>query len=85
MNQSMSQLRKTMEQFTNTAVAIMSKPITGAGIGVSAVVLKWMGIISTGLGLIAAVIGVCAAVYSLIHNRNLVKEDRKRLKDLGID
>lgn len=71
--------RKFMDGVTNTIIGVASKPMTGASIGVGAMILSYIGIISTIVGCIATIVGLIAAIYSLLHNRNLVKEDEKRM------
>jgi hypothetical protein len=69
-----------METITNSVTLLISKPVTGITLGLGATVLTWLGVLTTIFGFIAATIGLCAAIYSLIHNRNLVKQDLKSQK-----
>ena len=63
---------------TNTISAIAAKPITGITLGLGASILTWIGAVTSVLGCLAALVGLAAATYSLIHNRNLVKADNKK-------
>jgi tetrahydromethanopterin S-methyltransferase subunit E len=64
---------------TNTIATLAGKPATGITIGLGATVLTWLGIITTVFGCLAAIIGAAAAIYSLIHNRNLVRQDEIKM------
>jgi hypothetical protein len=67
-----------MDTFTNALTTLASKPATGILISGLTTIGLWIGLVTPILAFLTLIVGLGAAIYSLNHNRNLVKEDKKR-------
>ena len=53
---------------TNTVAVIASKPISGISLGITAILLKYIGIVTPYITFLVLIIGLIASIYSLLHN-----------------
>lgn len=70
-----------MNEF-NLIKLLLDKPLIAGAFGGTAGLLTLFHIITAGVGLVTVIVSLIAAIYSLIHKRNIVKEDAIRLKKL---
>jgi F0F1-type ATP synthase assembly protein I len=65
---------------TNTVAVIASKPISGISLGITAILLKYIGIVTPYITFLVLIIGLIASIYSLLHNYKVYQMDNLNYK-----